>query len=99
MLSLADRCAGWQVDVPSGGLSLWWHLPSESSTALVAAAERHGVLLAPGSLFAVDGRGLERWIRTPYALDEVTLRRAVDAIARAWADVVPTPVDRKVQQR
>lgn len=91
MLSLADRCAGWRVDLPSGGLSLWWHLPSESSTALVAAAERHGVLLAPGSLFAVDGRGLERWLRTPYALDEVTLRRGVDAIARAWADVVPTP--------
>jgi len=53
----------------------------------VTAAERRGVLLAPGSLFAVDGRGLERWLRTPYALDELTLRRAADAIATAWADV------------
>lgn len=87
MLGLAERCPGWRVDVPAGGLSLWWHLPAESSTALVAAAERRGVLLAPGSLFAVDGRGLERWIRTPYALDEVTLQRAVEAIGAAWADV------------
>ncbi|GGB21261.1 GntR family transcriptional regulator [Flexivirga endophytica] len=90
LLGLADRCPGWQVDVPTGGLSLWWHLPSESSTALVTAAERHGVLLAPGSLFAVDGRGLERWIRTPYALDAVSLRRAVDGIADAWSEVSST---------
>lgn len=87
LLALGDRCPGWRVDVSTGGLSLWWHLPSQASTALVAAVERRGVLLAPGSLFAVDGRGLERWIRTPYALDEVSLRRAADAIADAWADV------------
>lgn len=87
LLALAERCPGWQVDVSTGGLSLWWHLPTESSTSLVTAAERRGVLLAPGSLFAVDGRGLERWLRTPYALDELTLRRAADAIAGAWADV------------
>ncbi len=87
MLGLAERCPGWRVELPTGGLSLWWHLPTESSSALVTAAERRGVLLAPGSLFAVDGRGLERWIRTPYALDEMTLRRAADAIVAAWADV------------
>ncbi|WP_446663871.1 MocR-like transcription factor YczR [Flexivirga sp. B27] len=87
LLELADRCPGWQAETPTGGLSLWWHLPSERSSALVAAAERRGVLLAPGSLFAVDGRGLERWIRTPYALDEVSLQRAVGGIADAWADV------------
>lgn len=91
VLALADRCPGWRADVPTGGLSLWWHLPRGSSTALVTAAERRGVLLAPGSLFAVDGRGLERWIRTPYALDEVTLRRAVDAIGYAWAEVASSP--------
>ena len=92
LLGLADRCPGWQVEVPTGGLSLWWHLPHDSSTALVAAAERRGVLLAPGALFAVDGRGLERWIRTPYALDELTLRRAADAIADAWTDVAGAPL-------
>lgn len=92
LLALGDRCAGWQVEVPTGGLSLWWHLPHDSSTALVAAAERRGVLLAPGSLFAVDGRGLERCIRTPYALDELTLRRAADAIADAWADLPAAPL-------
>ncbi|MGN6414721.1 MocR-like transcription factor YczR [Flexivirga sp.] len=91
LLGLAERCPGWQVDAPAGGLSLWWHLPTESSTALVTAAERRGVLLAPGSLFAVDGRGLERWIRTPYALDEMTLRRAADAIAEAWSEVGMRP--------
>lgn len=91
VLGLADRCPGWQAEVPSGGLALWWHLPSAASSALVAAAERRGVLLAPGSLFAVDGHGLERWVRTPYALDAVTLQRAVGRIAEAWAEVADEP--------
>ncbi|MDN5805322.1 MAG: aminotransferase class I/II-fold pyridoxal phosphate-dependent enzyme [Microlunatus sp.] len=93
LLGLARRCPGWRVEVPTGGLSLWWHLPGEASTALVAAAEREGVLLAPGSLFAVDGHGLERCIRTPYALDAVTLGRAVDRIASSWAAVADTDTD------
>lgn len=92
MSSLASRCPGWETYASSGGISLWWHLPLDASTALVAAAEREGVLLAPGSLFAVGGHGLERWIRTPYALDAVTLRRAVDRISTAWTEVAGAAV-------
>ncbi|WP_158607699.1 PLP-dependent aminotransferase family protein [Flexivirga caeni] len=87
LLRLGERCPGWEVDTPSGGLNLWWRLPQPRSTALVAVAERHGVLLAPGSLFAVDGAGLEARVRTPYAVDELVAAEAVDRIAAAWAQV------------
>ncbi|TWE12935.1 GntR family transcriptional regulator [Rudaeicoccus suwonensis] len=86
LLELATACPGWRTRVPEGGLSLWWQLPQPKSSALVTAARRHGILLAPGSAFAVTGHGLERWVRTPYGLDDVTLRRAVPIIAQAWAE-------------
>lgn len=77
----------WSVEVPAGGLSLWWRLPLLRSSALVAAAERRGVLMAPGSSFAVEGHGLESWVRTPYALDAEALARAVPLIAESWHEV------------
>ena len=73
----------WRFDVPPGGLALWCELPEELSSALVAAAERQQVLLAPGPRFAVEG-GLERFIRLPYTLAPEVLRDAVDRIASAW---------------
>ncbi|AKU17053.1 PLP-dependent aminotransferase family protein [Luteipulveratus mongoliensis] len=78
---------GWEVTPPSGGLSLWWRLPLARSSALAAGAERSGVLLAPGSAFAVEGHGLEQWIRTPFALDASALERAVPLIAQVWEQV------------
>lgn len=73
----------WGFTVPPGGLALWCELPEELSSALVAAAERQRVLLAPGPRFAVEG-GLERFIRLPYTLPPDVLRDAVGRIALAW---------------
>lgn len=87
LLPLAER-AGWQTHIPAGGLCLWWKLPAPRSSRLATVAERHGVRIAPGSSFAVEGHGLERWVRTPYASDELTLRRAVDGLVLAWAEVM-----------
>jgi DNA-binding transcriptional MocR family regulator len=54
---------------------------------LVAEAERHGVAVSPGPVFAVDG-GLDRFVRIPYARPEPELRDAVDRLAEAWTAVL-----------
>ena len=72
----------WRVDKPAGGLSLWCQLPAPRSTAL--AREVKSVLLAPGSSFAVEGHGLEHWVRLPYAQERSQLELALPAIAEAW---------------
>ncbi|GAA3686918.1 PLP-dependent aminotransferase family protein [Arthrobacter ginkgonis] len=87
--TLAAALPGWRAEVPAGGLSLWWNLPAPRSTALATAAGRHGVLLAPGSAFAVEDHGLEHWIRTPFALPPAELERAVPGIVAAWSEVAP----------
>ncbi len=69
--------------VPRGGLSLWCELPHGlGSTALAAAAETEGLLVASGPRFAVDG-GLDRWIRIPHVLPPETMTEAVARLARA----------------
>jgi DNA-binding transcriptional MocR family regulator len=80
------RLPSWSFRVPAGGLSLWCELPRPASSALVAAAERHGVRLAPGPLFAPEG-GLERFLRVPYTLAADAIPDAVDRIAAAWEDL------------
>ncbi len=83
--ALTDQLPDWRFALPAGGLALWCELPEPLSSALAAAAERHGVLLASGPRFAVEG-GLERFIRLPYTLEPDTLRAAVGAIAVAWSE-------------
>ena len=58
----------WRFRVPEGGLSLWCELPGPGrglGIALADAAERRGVIIAPGPVFAPDG-GLDRFVRIPY---------------------------------
>ncbi|WP_029212160.1 PLP-dependent aminotransferase family protein [Arsenicicoccus bolidensis] len=78
---------GWEAQVPRGGLSLWWRLPQPRSSALVTAAARRGVRLAPGAAFSPDRSGLEGYLRTPFTQPVETLERAVAAIAAAWAEI------------
>lgn len=75
----------WEPNRPAGGLSLWCHLPQPRSSAL--ARRLKGVLLAPGSTFAVEGHGLEHYMRLPFAQDRAQLQQAVPAIAAAWRQV------------
>ena len=86
--ALRTRLPDWDFTVPQGGLCLWAGLPQALSTPLTVAADQRGVVLAPGSQFAVDG-GMERFLRIPFtghAPEVVT--EAVDRIALAWQDVV-----------
>jgi DNA-binding transcriptional MocR family regulator len=89
--AMAERLPDWRFRIPSGGLSLWCELPpgdrDAGAMALVAEAERHGVAVSPGPVFAVDG-GLDRFVRIPYARPEPELRDAVDRLAAAWTAVL-----------
>jgi len=88
-----DRLPEWDVPVPRGGLALWVDLGAPVSSALAALSPRHGVRIAPGPAFAVDG-SFERNVRIPFSETPETLTRAVDGLAGAWASlgaVAPGP--------
>ncbi|QIM21301.1 PLP-dependent aminotransferase family protein [Phycicoccus sp. HDW14] len=81
--ALAAELPDVRFRVPRGGLSLWCELPvGLSSTALTAAAEDEGLLVAAGPRFAVEG-GLDRWLRLPHPLPPATMTEAVRRLARA----------------
>jgi DNA-binding transcriptional MocR family regulator len=77
---------GWRFAVPAGGLSLWIALDAPRSSALAAVADRHGVRVAAGPRFGVDG-AFERFVRLPYNLPEPVLVEAVQRLAVAWRAV------------
>jgi DNA-binding transcriptional MocR family regulator len=76
----------WRFALPQGGLCLWVELDAPRSTALAAVADRHGVRVAAGPRFGVDG-AFERFVRLPYTLPEPVLEEAVSRLAVAWRAV------------
>ncbi|MGO1165809.1 MAG: PLP-dependent aminotransferase family protein [Janibacter sp.] len=84
--ALAEHLPEWRFRVPRGGLCLWVTLPEPVSTPFVIAAEREGVLLAPGPRFAAES-GLERHLRVPFTAPEATLVAAAAAMASAWGQL------------
>ncbi|MCP6280323.1 hypothetical protein NL459_27225, partial [Klebsiella pneumoniae] len=63
--ALAEHLPEWRWVRPGGGLAVWCALPRGSAVALADAAERVGVGLTPGPLFAAEG-GLDRFVRIPW---------------------------------
>lgn len=84
--AIATNLPDWEVTPPEGGLSVWCRLPQAKSSALVVAAERHDVLLAPGPMFAPEG-GFDRYLRIPYALNAEVVTEGIGRIATAWDEV------------
>jgi DNA-binding transcriptional MocR family regulator len=87
--AVRDALPEWRFRVPTGGLSLWCELPGPGrglGIALADEAERHGVIIAPGPVFAADG-GLDRFVRIPFTRRVDELELAVARIAEAWATV------------
>lgn len=76
----------WRFRVPDGGLALWCELPEALGTATTAEAERRGVVVAPGPVFAVEG-GLDRFVRIPWTASPDDLTEAVRRLAAAWEHV------------
>jgi DNA-binding transcriptional MocR family regulator len=77
----------WRFERPRGGLALWVELEAPRSSALAAVADRHGVRVAAGPRFGVDG-AFERFVRVPYTLPEPLLTTAVERLSVAWRSVV-----------
>jgi DNA-binding transcriptional MocR family regulator len=76
----------WHAPLPPGGLTLWVELDAPRSTALAAVADRHGVRVAAGPRFGVDG-AFERFVRLPYTLPEPVLAEAAARLQLAWRAV------------
>ena len=76
----------WHWRRPAGGLCLWVRLDAEISTAMMAAAARHGLRLTNGPRFGLDAT-LERFVRLPYVLPPAQLREGVRRLTALHADV------------
>jgi aspartate/methionine/tyrosine aminotransferase len=59
-------------------------LDAPAATPLTHLLEQRGVLITPGSRFAIDGT-LERFLRIPFALPVADLQTAVHRIAETWS--------------
>ena len=81
-----EHLPAWRFRVPDGGLALWCELPEALGTATTVEAERRGVVVAPGPLFAVEG-GLDRHVRIPWTASPEDLTEAVRRLAAAWEHV------------
>ena len=88
--ALATHLPEWSVNRPMGGLCLWCGLPGPLSSALVARAEDHDVLLAAGPEFAPEG-GLDRFLRIPYTQPPEVLTDAIARLADAWHETLGDP--------
>lgn len=84
-----DRLPDWRFEIPCGGLSLWAELPEPVSTAVAAASERHGLRVAAGPRFGVDG-AFERYMRLPFTLEEDQLSEAVRRLAVTFETFQPS---------
>jgi DNA-binding transcriptional MocR family regulator len=84
--AIRERLPEWTFRLPAGGLALWCELPGPFGTAVAAEAERLGVIVAPGPVFAAEG-GLDRFVRIPWTRPGDELEDAVGRLATAWAAV------------
>lgn len=78
-----SRFPGWSMPTLHGGLAAWVGIGAPVSSALALAARTHGLLIAAGPRFGMDG-AFERFLRIPitYSADET--ERAFTALERAW---------------
>lgn len=89
--ALAEHLPSWHTNRPAGGMSLWVTLDAPVSTAMAASAERHGLRLASGPRFGLDGT-LERYLRIPFVLPPEDLQEAVRRLGALRADLsTPAP--------
>jgi DNA-binding transcriptional MocR family regulator len=81
--AIARERPQWRVGRPSGGMALWVQLPEgTTASALAARAVAHGVRVAPGPRFGVDG-GFEQRLRLPFTQPADRLAEAVRRLAAA----------------
>ncbi len=74
----------WRIPRLHGGLAAWIGIGAPVSSSLALAARNHGLLIAAGPRFGLDG-AFERFLRVPITYSEDETRRAFAALERAWA--------------
>jgi DNA-binding transcriptional MocR family regulator len=84
--AVRERLPEWRFRLPGGGLALWLQLPGPLATALTDEAERRGVIIAPGPVFAAEG-GLDQFVRVPWTRPPHVMDEAVARLADAWTAV------------
>ena len=85
----------WRWREPQGGLSLWVELDRRSSSAMAEQASAHGLRLAAGPRFGVEG-ALERYLRLPFVVPSERVDEAVRRLAGLAAAVGSRRPDRLV---
>lgn len=80
----AAQALPWVLPRPAGGLSVWADLGVPTSSALAAVALRHGVRVAPGPAFGLEG-AFESRLRLTFSQPVDTLRRGVEGLTSAWS--------------
>lgn len=91
--ALPGAIPGSRWVLPGGGLSLWVELPDARANQLAAAARQHGLLLSPGTQFAVT-HGLDRFVRLPYKDPPEVVAEAMRRLGRAWSEQAALPAGR-----
>ena len=89
--SLADAFPSWSIPRVNGGLTTWINLGAPVSSQLTLAARTHGLLLAAGPRFGIDG-AFERYIRIPFTHSTEETDRAISALSSAWASLSGGPI-------
>ncbi len=84
--AIGEQLPEWRFRLPAGGLTLWCELPLPLGTALAAEAERLGVIVAPGPVFATEG-GLDHFVRVPWTRPGDELEEAARRLGAAWSVV------------
>ncbi|MDQ0893697.1 MocR-like transcription factor YczR [Agromyces ramosus] len=88
---LAEAFPGWHVPHVDGGIVTWIGLGAPVSSQLALAARSHGLIIAAGPRFGIDG-AFERFLRLPICYPAETTDAAVQALARAWRSLSGAPV-------
>jgi len=73
----------WSWRRPEGGVSVWARLPAGSSIELAPVAQRHGVMIVPGSIMSPTGR-FDEYVRLPFDHDPGVLGEGIRRLAAAW---------------
>jgi DNA-binding transcriptional MocR family regulator len=89
--ALAERFPEWRIPAIDGGLAAWVGLGAPVSSQLALAARNHGLLIAAGPRFGIDG-AFERFLRIPITYGQVQTARAVDALSLAWESLLRHPM-------
>jgi DNA-binding transcriptional MocR family regulator len=80
----------WSVPTVPGGLTTWVNIGLPVSSQLAIAARSHGLLIAAGPRFGIDG-AFERFLRIPFSYSPEETDRAVAALASAWGSLAQLP--------